>query len=159
MKARHLAVAGLCATLLAGSGLVLLPHAGIAQQPPPAARGPQRERPPHRSHIEGRIAFLHAELKITPAQQAQFDKLATVMRNNAQAREAMVQQMRTAGDQPQSAVYTLERRARFIEARATEEKSFADAFKPLYQSLSDDQKKSADELLGRSGGHHGGWRR
>ncbi len=96
-------------------------------------------------HIEGRIAFLRAELKITDAQAPQFDKLASVMRENAKEMDQVIGQMQANRDQPLSAVQRLEARAHFTEARATQR--FLAAFKPLYDSLSDEQKKSADELL------------
>jgi len=155
MKARPIIVGALGALLLASSATLLLPAVGIAQQPPPAP--PHREHPLPSRHIEGRIAFMRAELKITAAQQAQFDRVAEAMRASAKQKDQLFQQVRANRDQPQTAIDKLDRRARFIEVQATAEKSFADAFKPLYQNLSDDQKKSADELFGRS--RHGGWRR
>jgi hypothetical protein len=133
-----------------------MPAAGTAQQPA-AAPQHQHERPVPSRHIEGRIAFMRAELKITVAQQAQWDRVADAMRTSAKQKDQLFQQMRATHDQPQTAIDKLDRRVRFIEAQAVSEKSFADAFRPLYQSLSDDQKKSADELFGRS--RHGGWRR
>jgi hypothetical protein len=102
-------------------------------------------------HIEGRIAYLRAELKITPAQSAQFDKVAAVMRDNAKSAAQMVEQARAARtanpNAAPDAVTRLNERVKFAEARAAGMKKFVDAFTPLYQSLSDDQKKSADELL------------
>jgi len=40
-------------------------------------------------------------------------------------------------------------RARFEQMRSQDAERFLAAFRPLYQSLSDDQKKAADELLAR----------
>ena len=45
------------------------------------------------SHIEGRIAYLKAELKITPAQEAQWDKVAQAMRQNATERRQGFEQV------------------------------------------------------------------
>ena len=155
MKARPLVIGALSAILIAGTATVLMPAAGTAQQPPPAP--PHHERPLPSRHIEGRIAFMRAELKITAAQQTQWERVADVMRASAKQKDVLFQQMRADHDKPQSAVDRLDRRVRFIEAQASTEKSFADAFKPLYLTLSDDQKKSADELFDRS--RHGRWRR
>src|SRR5436853_7728039 len=88
------------------------------------AAAPQAERPMHHGHapgrhIEGRIAFLKAELKITEAQQAQFDVVAAVMRENAQAMRQTFEAMRGNGDTPPNAVQRLEMRAR-LAAAATE---------------------------------------
>jgi hypothetical protein len=155
MKARPLIVGALSTIIVAGAVTLLAPTMGTAQQPPPAP--PHHERPLPSRHIEGRIAFMRAELKITGAQQTQWERVADVMRASAKQKDVLFQQMRADHDKPQSAVDKLDRRVRFIEAQASAEKSFADAFKPLYQTLSDDQKKSADELFDRS--RHGGWRR
>jgi protein CpxP len=155
MKARSLIIGALSAVLIAGGATLLMPAVGTAQQPAPAA-APQHERPLPSRHIEGRIAFMHAELKITAAQESAWNRVADAMRASAKRKDALFQQMRATRDQPQTAVEKLDRRVSFIQAQATDEKAFADAFKPLYQSLSDDQKKSADELFNRP--RHGGWR-
>jgi hypothetical protein len=46
-------------------------------------------------------------------------------------------------------VERLEMRSRFDQMRSQEAERFLAAFRPLYQNLSDDQKKAADELLAR----------
>jgi hypothetical protein len=102
-------------------------------------------------HIEGRIAFLKAELKITDAQQPQWDKVAAAMRDNARELDQAAGEMRAKRDQPQNAMQRLEARARFAGLRARTTQRLADAFQPLYASLSDQQKQAADELLA----HHG----
>jgi len=151
MTARPFAAANLLVSLLAlGSATALIPVAGVAQQLAPGAATPPRERPLPGRHIEGRIAFLRAELKITGGQQANWEKVAATMRDSARRMDQLAQEMRAARGQDQSAVDRLEQRARLTEARAAADKSFAAAFKPLYASLSDDQKKSADELFARS---------
>jgi protein CpxP len=98
-------------------------------------------------HLEGRIAYLRAELKITDAQAPAFDKVAQAMRENSQALAGAMQKMRGNRDQPRSAVEHLEARAEFDKLRVQSSERFLAAFKPLYDSLSPDQKKSADELL------------
>lgn len=102
-------------------------------------------------HIEGRIAFLRAELKITPAQSAQFDKVAAVMRDNAKSAAQLFEQARAertaAPAAAPDAVARMNQRVKFAEARVAGMNKFVEAFTPLYQSLSDEQKKSADELL------------
>ena len=100
-------------------------------------------------HIEGRIAFLKAELKITDAQAPQFEKVAQAMRDSAKERAQAFAQFRGDRDKPQTAVERLELRARFDQMRSQQAERFLAAFRPLYQTLSDDQKKAADELLAR----------
>ena len=150
MSVRPFAATALVVSLLAlGGATALLPSASIAQQPGPGNAPPARERPLPSRHIEGRIAFMRAELKITDTQQAHWEQVAMAMRDNARQMDQMAQQMRAQRGQPQSAVDHLDARARLAAARAASDKSFADAFKPLYASLSDDQKKTADDLFAR----------
>ncbi len=155
MKAPTVTAGILGALLIVGAATALAP-ATAQQQPAPQ---PQRERPLPGRHIEGRIAYMWAELRITPAQQAQWDQVATAMRAQAAQMDTVARQMRARGDQPSNAMEQLDRRAQMAEMRASSAKAFAAAFKPLYDSLSDDQKKSADELFGRRGPGRGGWRR
>jgi len=70
--------------LPSASVLAQEPSAPQAGAPPQPGQAPQGQRPPRNfsSHVEGRIAFLKAELKITPAQNAAFGKLAQAMRDN-----------------------------------------------------------------------------
>lgn len=152
MKARTLATGILSALLVTGT---LAPAFAQTQAP----SQPARERPLPGRHIEGRIAFMRAELKITDAQQAHWDRVAAAMRANAAQMDQQAQQMRARRDQPASALERMERRAQMADLRATSAKTFAAAFRPLYDSFTADQKKSADELFDRRGPGRGGWRR
>jgi LTXXQ motif family protein len=106
-------------------------------------------------HTDGRLAYLKAELKITDAQAPQFERVAQAMRENATAMDQAMQRMRAGRDQQKSAVDRLEARTQFATLRAQSSQRFLDAFKPLYASLSADQKKAADEMLARHGHGHG----
>lgn len=157
--------AGLLALAAAGIGTTLPVTPSLAQPAAPgastAAPAPERQermremRMPSR-HIEGRLAFLHTELKITDAQKPQWDRLAQVMRDNAKAMDQLVEQRRGGGDRDASAADRLDQRARFAEVRAASAKSFAEAFRPLYDSFSDEQKKTANDLFAQR--HHRGMR-
>jgi hypothetical protein len=141
----------LMAAALAIAGLPVV--AGVsawAQQARPTAG---QERAQHRAEharpnrIEGRIAFMKAELKITPAQESQWNAVSDAMRHNATQRQQLFEQMRSRGDQPMTAVDHLNFRQRMSEVQAESAKSFATTFAALYTSLDDSQKKQADELL------------
>src|SRR5262249_34295234 len=59
---------------------------------PPEAQGPgpgpsPRELRTASGRVEGRISFIHAELRITRNQEAQFDTFAVAMRADATARD------------------------------------------------------------------------
>jgi hypothetical protein len=96
-------------------------------------------------HVEGHIAFLKAELGITDAQAPLWDKVAAAMREDVAEMTAAMPQ--ADGQAPQTAVAYLETRARLTALRAEGEARFLAAFRPLYEALSADQRKTADELL------------
>ena len=100
------------------------------------------------ARAEGRIAYLKAELKITPAQQAAFDHYAQVIRDNAAATQKAFQDTRGPRDQNQNmnAIERIEQRAKMAQLRDQQQQQYLAAFRPLYASLSADQKKVADDL-------------
>ena len=139
------------AALIGGAGLGTLATQQAAAQATTAPQQNEQHERHHFSparHVEGRIAYLKAELKITDAQAPQFAPVAQAMRDNAKAMEQAIDQRRAERDQPQSAVQRLEARAQFAALRAQADQRLLEAFKPLYASLSDDQKQAADELTG-----------
>ena len=95
---------------------------------------------------EGRIAFLKAELGITPAQQAAWDAYAAALTKNFASMQGMQQSMMTAleGKTP---VERLEAHLTAMEGRLTVLKEIKPALTTLYAALSDDQKKKADATL------------
>lgn len=132
-------------------------------QPLPTPKAQQAEPRQHRSfhaRTDGRIAFLKAELKITPAQAPAFDTFAATLRQNAEEMTAQMTKMQeqhasdTVKKRP-TALEQLERRAEMSKTQAAQSQRYLDAFKPLYAQLTDEQKKMADEILVR-GHRHGG---
>jgi hypothetical protein len=150
----------LAAALAGAGGLAALGAPDAAAQaataPPQGQARPEHHFDPGR-HIEGRIAFLKAELKITDAQAPQFERVAQAMRENVKDMAKLHEQRHADRDKPKTAVERLEMQVKFGELHTQHEQRFLAAFKPLYDSLSDDQKKAADELMGghRHGHHHG----
>ena len=86
-------------------------------------------------------------LSNVPGQEALWNKVAEVMR----ADTAEIDQFRRQHPEPSTkptALQHLEERAAFTALRAKGEQRFLDAFRPLYDQLSDAQKQAANELLG-----------
>ena len=164
MSVRSLMFAG--AALLAVSAALPVASAALAQPQPPAA-GTPAARPLPPSRIEGRLAFLRTELKITDAQSKDWEGLAQLMRQQDKARRDRFEQMRAqraqqAGATPAprpNALEQLQRRQTMADQRAADLKQFVAAFQPLYASFSTDQKQTADQLFARGpGGGRGGMR-
>jgi len=162
MTSFKVSVSALALTALTAGGFAataLLPadlHAQTNQSPPAAAaqQNPHRHFDPAR-HVEGRIAYLKAELKITPAQEAQFNQLADAMRTNAKERAATFDQLRQNRDKARNAVERLETRERLTRMRAEQEARSLTALKPLYDSLTPVQKQIADDMTAPRWGHRG----
>jgi periplasmic protein CpxP/Spy len=103
--------------------------------------------------VDGRIAFLKAELKITPEQETQWQSMAAALRQNANALDQVItspRQQRGSID----AVQRLTEREQFDKVRTENDERLLSAFKPLYASLSPEQQQIAGQLLV----HHHGWR-
>jgi hypothetical protein len=97
-------------------------------------------------HVEGRIAFLKTELKITDAQTPQWNRFADTLRSAASSMGAMHQQM-VQGGFPATLPDRLDLREKMLSAHLDALKSFRTAVEPLYASFTDEQKKTADELM------------
>ena len=100
--------------------------------------------------IEGRLAFLKAELKITDAQAAGWTKLADTLRNTAETHGKMRQSHMEEMHDGSFLKKPLPDRLTFMEtmmsARLEQIRSVKGAFEELYATLSDDQKKVADQI-------------
>jgi len=145
----------------------------IAQTDNPAAGTPQGQHT-QRLHqgnhvfrlpgerVEARLAYLKTALKITDAQQAQWDAFAGVMRKQAKDADTRIKTwkekmaQRTEHKRP-TVIERLERRQeRLATASARLDKLLA-VEKPLYAALSPEQQQIADKVLAARGhtGRHG----
>ena len=97
-------------------------------------------------HVEGRIAFLKTELKITDAQSQQWNAFADTLRQGAKGMMSVREGM-MGGGAVASAPELAEREVKLLSARLEAMKAIAAAETALYSVLSDEQKKTADELL------------
>jgi hypothetical protein len=103
-------------------------------------------------HVEGRLAFLKTELKIAPAQEPQWGKFADAFRSVAKSAQGMHRQMMGGGHMMGGQATTVPQRLdayeKMLNVRLDAVRTMKAAFDPLYASLSDEQKKTADELVG-----------
>lgn len=94
--------------------------------------------------VAGLIAHLHEELKITPAQESSFKRLAEVMRENAETMSTLAKK-RAESRKTMTAVDDLKSYSEISEAHAQGIRKMIPAFQALYDTMSDAQKKAADE--------------
>ncbi|TWB44424.1 Spy/CpxP family protein refolding chaperone [Nitrospirillum pindoramense] len=149
--------------------------------PPPMAREHHRGGP--WEHVDGRLAFLKAELKITAAQEGQWKKFETLVRADAEemkqkaekfeaehkARWEKVEAARKAGQPveppaPPSLTERLDRADKMAAEHAKHISELKAVLTPLYASFTPEQKEKADTMLAHvigphghhpGGGHHG----
>jgi len=98
--------------------------------------------------VEGRIAFLRAELKIGDAQTSAWNSFADALRANAQKLAAVRPAMMPAPGAHQTLTAGLDAQERWLTARLEGLRAIEAAFTPLYGTFSDEQKKTATEILG-----------
>jgi len=94
-------------------------------------------------HVEGRIAFLRTELKVTPAQEPLWEAVAEALRESARASEHMMQQRATA----QTLLSALDGRERALSARLESVRRLRASVEPFYAALDEAQKATADKLM------------
>ena len=99
-------------------------------------------------HVEGRIAFLRTELKITDAQNAAWNTFADALRANAKSlAEVRTSMMPQQGAASQTLVDRLSVQEKWLAASLEGTRAIKSALTNLIGSFSDEQKKAADELL------------
>ena len=118
----------------------------MAQPQSKAAK--QTVAPRTNAQVEARITQLHRELKITSAQQADWNKLAQAMRESAHDMSTLIQERNAAAkSKPMNAVDNLKNYEKIADAHAEGLKDVVPAFETLYDSMSPAQKKTADTVF------------
>lgn len=97
-------------------------------------------------HVEGRIAFLKAELAITEAQQSLWSAVAEAIRTNAKDMTQMPHGMGMMGDSG-TLPEKLAAHEKMMIAHLDGLRKLRIAFDPLYVALNADQKQAADALM------------
>jgi protein CpxP len=168
MKRVFLATAVAAAFATIGTSTVLAQSAEpdvstiLAQAAAPDASGNPRagtEKRAFRSateRVEARLSYIHTTLKISDAQQTQWENFANVLRKHAREIDARIQQFRAQGAQRPdassvNAIERLEHTQKRMAERYHRLGEVITAAKPLYEVLSPEQKQAADSMLARSG--------
>jgi hypothetical protein len=99
------------------------------------------------SNVEGHIAFLKAELKITEPQQKAWDEFADALRTNAKALAAAPNPMIGAMNQKLSTGARLEQQEKLLTLELEAVKRSRTAIEALSAVLAEEQKKRLDELI------------
>jgi len=97
--------------------------------------------------IDGRLAYLKAELGITAEQTAAWDGYAAAVKARVGTMQEMHRGMVTAM-QSGTAPARMDARIKGMEAMVEAMKAVKPAMEKLYAALTDEQKKAADQLIG-----------
>ena len=175
MKRAHrlLAFTALGASVLAGSAFAQQPPAPQTPAAPPPAqsqatpspqaapsagadqRGPRGLSPEDRSaYFDAHLAAIHAGLKLTPDQERLWPPVEGAVRDMAKQMMDMRQQ-RQSQAAPADPVERMARMGEAATKRGQAMTRLAEAARPLYASLSDDQKRRLRTLM-RHPGHDEG---
>ena len=127
--------------------------AASAQKPAaaPVASAKTPAAKPHHHHqavdpVEARIKKMQKKLHVTAAQTEQWNAVAQAMRNNAKSMHDVVMEKRKS-NKTMTAVEDLKAYQHIAETHAEGIKKLTAAFEPFYASLSDKQKKAADDAF------------
>jgi hypothetical protein len=142
-------------TCTAVAALLLLPAAAAAQSSPQGAQPPGAASPlaghpvagkTAEERVERRISELRAQLRITSAEQQQWDQFANVMRENARDMDRIfidrAQQLESM-----TAVQNMQSYEQIADAHAQHLQKLVAAFQSLYEAMPDQQKQVADQVF------------
>jgi hypothetical protein len=116
---------------------------------PAPQKAPQGQAAPAEPNADAQIADLRQRLKITSAQQPQFDALAAVMKQNAQDATANMPPPPTGAPTALQSVTAAQAAA---QTEADGLKKLLPPLQALYDTLTQEQKHTADRLFGEQGG-------
>lgn len=149
-----------CLVSAAAAALLLLPAAAFAQ----SAAAPSAATPaapavggsPMSSHpvagttaaqrVEQHIRELHAQLKITPAEEPQWQQFANVMRDNARGMDQEFAQ-RMQQFPTMTALQNMQSYQRIAELHAQDMQKLVPAFANLYNAMPEPQKQVTDRVF------------
>ncbi len=151
MLAAALLIAAATLPAAAGNGWGAWMHWGAGQSTMGRWGGGPMDYGLTTDRIDGRLAFLKAELKITDAQAAAWDALVSAVRDTADAHDAQMQGMMAEMQSGDFEKLSLPDRLAFkqsnLEMMLDEVKSVSDSLDKLYAVLDDAQKKTADQMV------------
>lgn len=122
------------------------PGSNSVVAPPPPTTTPETHPNPPYDPIAARIRYLHTRLRITPAQEPLWAKVAAAMRDNEKAVAPLIRG-RLQSAEHGNAIDALNSYEKLGEGQLTELKTFIAAFSALYDKLSPAQKKIADAIF------------
>jgi protein CpxP len=116
------------------------PSAAAPSMSPNAAPGTAEQR------VDEHIRQLHAQLRITPAEQPQWDRFAEVMRENARAMDQEFTERRQQFP-TMNALQNMQSYEKIAETHAQHLQKLVPAFENLYNAMPEQQKRLTDQVF------------
>jgi periplasmic protein CpxP/Spy len=136
-------------SLLAASTLLFSGAYALAATPTSAhesSAAMMKSEPNHSMDVEKHIRDLHAKLKITPAEQSQWDAVAQAMRDNAAELDSAISKRDEIAEHG-TAMDDLKAYGDIVQVHADSVKKLSAVFASLYDVMPAEQKKVADEVF------------
>ena len=156
---KKLVLSAVAAAALAGSAFIPPAVAAADNSGPPPAENSMAD---HGFVLDAKLAGMKAALKLTPEQEKLWPAFESAVRDGAKMRMEMMGAMREqmkGGERP-SPIEMLTKMSDRLGKASQALKQVADAAKPLYDSLNDEQKSHFGPLLHMlrgAGPHMGEW--
>jgi periplasmic protein CpxP/Spy len=143
------------ATFVFGGAVAQIPDQSASQHAAADASGSAMAKSDAKrdNAVEKHIKEMHVTLKITSAEESQWNAVAATMRESAKDLDRAIDK-RAANVASATAIDDLNSYAEIAQAHANGVKKLASAFAVLYSAMSDDQKKEADQVFSHR--HEGG---
>lgn len=97
--------------------------------------------------IEGQLAYFRAELRITDAQVPQWNAFVDAVRAQSDRLRQATQQAMGTTSGPSTAPQQMERRIALLSVHLEAMRAVSASATPLYEALSEEQRRTADELM------------
>jgi hypothetical protein len=97
--------------------------------------------------VEGQLAYFRAELRITDVQAQTWNAFADAVRAQAERLRQATQQAITSATEPGPVLQQMERRIGLLSTHLEAMRAISAAATPLYAALSEEQRRTADELM------------
>ncbi len=119
----------------------------ISPLTPASAQNAQQPNGAGVETIEQRIAGLHAQLQITPPQEAAWAAVARTMRDNAAIMQRLLQEKEVSSRQGLTAVQDLQNYEEVTRVQLEGLRTLIASFQTLYNSMPAGQKRIADQVF------------
>ena len=138
------AVILLASTFFVGGAYAQSPDRAADPAGSEAAQHAPKSAAERHADVERHIVDLHANLKITPAEESLWVAVVQTMRDNASNIDTALDKRE---DTDGTAIDDLNAYANLVQAHADGVKKLSAVFTPLYASMSGEQKKVADDVF------------